>query len=357
MSRVKFLLPAVFTALVVSPSLYAAQPSELEPVPGNLPVQERQALLQRKSALEAQKKALAAKARVHNQKCGKVPAGTALENECRLKMGRLRADISAYSKLFKRYNQEVRQILAVLRKARQEVAREQQEFKRRYTQWLHKRHQQVREAVRKGKGWANAVLEAIKRNRVPESALRPKSLKELQPGDILLVEPAEGKSGRTSRLIRITDHFITGRAFKFDKNLGPASHALTYIGRAPSGRALFLDNTPTSGSHIIGETEFLQTYGSRRQYVARIQAKVDGRKILRVALGAAQNAKKGKRLGSDYGVLGKDAVCSERAAFAVAKASGMSLKEHHLGYVDITPGDFFDKESVGKYFILSPLKQ
>ena len=79
--------------------------------------------------------------------------------------------------------------------------------------------------------------------------------------------------------------------------------------------------------------------------------------MLRVALGAAQNAKKGRRLGSDYGVLGKDAVCSERAGFAVAKASGVDLKGHHLGPIDITPGDYFDKESVGKYFIISPLKK
>ena len=49
-------------------------------------------------------------------------------------------------------------------------------------------------------------------------------------------------------------------------------------------------------------------------------------------------------------------VCSERAGIAVAKATGLDLQTRRLGPIDITPGDFFDAQSVGKYFVVSPLE-
>ena len=59
-----------------------------------------------------------------------------------------------------------------------------------------------------------------------------------------------------------------------------------------------------------------------------------------------------------YGLVGKDkAVCSETAALAVAKATGLPITSRRLGPVDVTPADFFDTEGVGKYFIVSPLKE
>ena len=115
---------------------------------------------------------------------------------------------------------------------------------------------------------------------------------------------------------------------------------------------LFLDHTK-EGSRILDADAYLRKYGGRPMYIARPQAKVDGRKLWEVAREAALKKK------SDYGFIGMNVVCSERAAIAVAKATGTPIdKEHHTmkkiwGPVDITPNDFFDDNHVGKFFLVS----
>ncbi len=88
-------------------------------------------------------------------------------------------------------------------------------------------------------------------------------------------------------------------------------------------------------------------------YVARPQTKVDGRELWETARESALQKQ------SDYGVRGGNVVCSERAAIAVAKATGVPLQEEHhvlsnfLPGIDITPNDFFDEKHAGKYFLIS----
>ena len=102
---------------------------------------------------------------------------------------------------------------------------------------------------------------------------------------------------------------------------------------------------------MIGQTEFEQKYGKRGVYVARPLPKVDGRELLHYALEAAQNA---RDRGSDFGVLGKGkAVCSERALFGIARATGINMTNNRR-LIDVTPGDFFDAndQGVGVYFTI-----
>jgi hypothetical protein len=240
------------------------------------------------------------------------------------------------------------------------VAREQDEFEKMNEAWLKKQQELIKEAVERDRRRTEEIMNSIKADHVP-----PPPPNALQPGDILLIAPEMGD--RTSNIIAITDHFYRGEVFKaarearggFEAEEGSVSHALTFLGYSAGGQALYLDHTPFRGSHIIGETEFQETYGRRDQYVARPKAKLDGRRLLEVALEAAQRTREGKGVldWTDYGVFGeKNAVCSERAAFAVVKASWTRLplkpKYYGLGPVDITPTDFFDEEKNGKYFTI-----
>lgn len=239
---------------------------------------------------------------------------------------------------------------------RKEVLKEQIEFEHMNAAWLRRQHELIREAVEKDKRWTNEVLASLQSIHVPEPAYRPKTLNDLKPGDILLVHPEEGPDGEGSRWIRAADNFIR-------EEKTPASHALTFIGRSAGGRMLFLDHTSSRGSHIIGETEFYDTYMHRRMDVAVAKPvyKVDGRKLLEAALEAHEKEKRHKGPGSTFGLFGKDLVCSEAAAIAVGKATGEEFRPggwrgriKAISPVDITPGDFYDDEHLGKYFIISP---
>ena len=126
------------------------------------------------------------------------------------------------------------------------------------------------------------------------------------------------------------------------------SHALTFV-KEVGGTFLFLDHT-SEGTRILDDRTFLAEYGAREMYVARPHAIVDGRALWQEARAAAL------RPASDYGLLGDDVVCSERAGIAVARVTGTE-PDRRLGPVDITPGDFFDTEgATGKHFSVTRLR-
>ncbi len=124
---------------------------------------------------------------------------------------------------------------------------------------------------------------------------------------------------------------------------------------------LFLDHT-LDGSRIIGETEFHRAYGNRAADVAVLAKPLTaegGKRLHRAALEAIQNSDKTRILGlfsTDFGPFGDAMVCSEKARWAVGKASGLPIQGKKAWGVDISPGDFYDKETGGKYFVISPLK-
>jgi len=239
--------------------------------------------------------------------------------------------------------------------SRRIVQAEQDEFDTENAAWRKRQEELIRQAVAQDTQWKNEVLASIKAIRVPSPIFRPKALEDAHPGDILLVTPDDSLIAQTiataDPLYRAIDYFSLGDVSAPDFQTGRASHALTVV-KAVNGEILFLDHTK-EGSRILNKEDYLRKYGGRAIYVARPQAVVDGRELWDVARDAAlQKA-------SDYGLFGSNVVCSERAAIAVAKATQLPLQTEghrlggYLGPVDITPNDFFDREHVGKYFVIS----
>jgi hypothetical protein len=232
---------------------------------------------------------------------------------------------------------------------------EQDEFEKMNAAWLRKQQELIRQSVEADKKWKNEVLASIKEIRVPSPIFRPKALKDLRPGDILLIAPDNSLTSqaivRADPFYRAIDYYFGGDVSKPKFKKGPVSHAMTYV-KTVNGEMLFLDHT-REGSRILNTEDFIKKYGSREMYIARPQAKVDGRELWETSREAALKRK------SDYGVRGANVVCSERAAIAVAKATALPLQEEHhilgkvLPGIDITPNDFFDDKHAGKYFLIS----
>lgn len=131
---------------------------------------------------------------------------------------------------------------------------------------------------------------------------------------------------------------------------GRATRVLTFIRRV-DGAALFLDHT-LEGSRVLNEKELPRKYAGRLAYIAKPQARVDGRALWEAAREAALKPE------SDHGLFGDSLVCSERAAVVVARATGTAMQREHHGFgifgpIDITPADFFDDKHVGKHFLVS----
>ena len=182
-------------------------------------------------------------------------------------------------------------------------------------------------------------------------------LSGLNPGDVVLVAPASAQrdvAGAASGgmiqagdyLRRVaTDFAEGGLARAAATEAQPASHALAFVG-VVDGRMLFLNHNPGRPSEIVDYRQVLVEYGGREMFVARPQLPVDGRALWQ----AAQDQ-------VDYGVVGNRVVCSERVGLAIARATGTTLTNDRLGPLDITPGDFFDRENnVGKHFVVTRLR-
>lgn len=235
------------------------------------------------------------------------------------------------------------------------VRREQDEYDWLRAEWLRKQQELIRQSVACDTKWRREVMASIKAIKVPNPAARPKELDDLMPGDILLM----GLDGTVKAeaiafgdaLYRAIDAVYGGRAAKPAARKPSVYHALTFI-KSVDGKRLYLNHSP-GGSRLLDEEGLLREYGGQLVYIAKPQAKVDGRILWEVAREAALKQK------SDYGVFGNSVVCSERAAIAVAKATGTDMdKQTHLyglGGIDITPADFFDEKHVGKFFLISTL--
>lgn len=182
-------------------------------------------------------------------------------------------------------------------------------------------------------------------------------LSGLNPGDVVLVAPASGhrdvagavsggaiQAGDYLRRVA-TDFAEGGLARAATTEAQPASHALAFVG-VVDGRMLFLNHNPGRPSEIVDYRQVLVEYGGREMFVARPQLPVDGRALWQ----AAQD-----QIG--YGVVADRVVCSERVGLAIARATGIALGHDRLGPIDITPGDFFDRENnVGKHFVVTRLR-
>jgi hypothetical protein len=177
-------------------------------------------------------------------------------------------------------------------------------------------------------------------------------MSDLLPGDVVLLAP-EGWAvvvPPVDRFYRVAEDLARGDVFAaIEAKTAPASHALTFVKRV-NGKLLFLDHTH-QGSRILDLESFEKQYSGRKLYVARPETVPDGRALWEAAREAAL-----KSTSADFGVLPGQIVCSERAAVAVAKSTGLNLRGNRLGPIDVTPADFFDQQNIGKYFVVSPLE-
>jgi hypothetical protein len=352
------LVPLVFK---VDPVLSQNVPRIMD-IPESLPVLQRQELSAQRDHIIKARNEIREKTDSHNRQCTNVEVSSAIAATCAIEQTRLKERIIAYGEEVKKYNESVKKALAgappdIAAPVSPSVRKEQEEFDQRNTEWLRRQQKLIKQAVGEDKAWTNEAIASIKALRVPNPDFRPQSLDELKPGDILLLAPDDSLTAAgitvVDPLYRAIDFFSAGDVSAPGLKRGAVSHALTFI-RTVNGEMLFLDHTK-EGSRILNRDAYLRKYGKRPMYIARPQAKVDGRKLWEVAREAAMKKK------SDYGLIGKNVVCSERAAIAVAKATGTPIdKEHHTmkkiwGPVDITPNDFFDDKHVGKFFLVSTI--
>lgn len=358
-AAIRIILLTLLAAPLIVPAPATAQVPQPVTVPADLAGPTRGELTTRRQALVGEREALRARVKSHNAKCRGVEKGSAAAAECASAQPALNAAVQEYAAAVKAFNADVAAAIDWAISAA--AAAEQDEFDRMNAAWLRKQEEMIRESVARNRAWTNEVLASIQAIRVPEAGPRPKTLRDLQPGDIVLMAPV-GLSGAAivgaDRLTRAADLIAQGEIFRgIHTEREQVSHAVTVV-KSVSGQLLFLDNTTNrfgnafarkEGSHIITEREFLASYGGRVAFVAKPQALVDGRRLWEAAREAALQRK------GDFGLVGDKVVCTERAGLAVARATGLPLIRDRLGPVDLTPGDFFDQQGVGKYFVVSPI--
>ncbi len=228
------------------------------------------------------------------------------------------------------------------------VNKEQSQYENSNKEWLSKQQDLIRQVAASEKKRNIEILSAMSKATVPN--LPPKSLNDLKSGDIILLKP--DSSSRGSRAIPYGDLLSRWVHGSHTPQKYDISHSVVYL-KTVNGKRLYLDHTiDDKFARIIDEDIFLKRYGKRLSYVARPKAVIDGKKLWAVARKAALKDN------TPYGVFGKSVVCSELDRFAVVQASGrrLPLNETRFG-PDITPADFIDPETEGKYFVVTPLKK
>lgn len=320
---------------------------ELVLVPLDLPDPPRGDLLSRWKMLVDRRDAMRKEVREHNDRCRSVPEDSPAAAGCARAQTAVRATIAGYAAAARRFNADLD--AAAQQAFAAALLAEAAELARAREAWTRKVEGLVREAAARTRAWSDDVRVAIAAVTIPSPSTRFSALNNLEPGDVVLLAPTDA-TGRiiveADRFARMAESFATGdvmQAYATDRR--DVAHAVTVVKRV-AGQLLILDHT-LGGSRMLGERDFQRLYGGRPYYVARPRDAVDGRTLWSTARDAALQRK------SDYGLFGEKAVCSERAAVCVARATGRA-EPHRLGPVDMTPADFFDREGRGKYFVIMP---
>lgn len=327
--------------LALATSAFAEKAPKLRELPAQLAASDREALASRRSALVERRDALFAKVKDHNERCTGVEEGSPRDAECRREKAELDALTSAYATDARAFNQAVTDAEVAAA-----VAKEQDEFEKMQAAWLVRQHEAIRQKVEAEKPQIDAVLHAL-RERKPAP---PLTLKELLPGDVILVGPDPDSKGskripKADQLLRRARQWYEGGDEEIQRE--ELAHALTCV-KSVDGRLLFLDDQYGDGkARVIEEKEFLRMYEHRDRLVARPHVPVDGAKLWTAAKDLA---------GTPYGVGEGKYVCSEVAGVAVGKAINRQLLRDRFGPVDLTPADFVDPEEAGSWFTLRPMQ-
>lgn len=235
-----------------------------------------------------------------------------------------------------------------------EAIREQVEFETQYAAWEKKQQQLIQDRLREPNKTAGAIQRALAANVPP---LPGKTFSQLQSGDVLLIEP----DGLLSEMINREDNAATAGG-----NKSFASHTVIYL-KEINGTKLFLDNQLGEGPRVITDRDFLNKYGHRGMDVATLGTLAEplkpeeGEALYNAALVMhKQNYQKASNNwwgGTNYGVVGKDVVCSE-ADWALIKNTGKFLPKSFdrtkVEYgIDFSPADYYNSP----YFVVTPLQQ
>ncbi|MCK4347962.1 MAG: tetratricopeptide repeat protein [Thermoplasmatales archaeon] len=219
--------------------------------------------------------------------------------------------------------------------------------------WLPDQRQIIIKAIEQDEKYTEELLVAINTLRYSEPLHRPKALSELIPGDILLMEP----EGAVGHMLAVADQLSRGRFLETGETEEPASHAVMFYKRDESGTMWFLDHRAKEGSRLIDKELFTKRYSHRKIDVARPRRNIEGKKIWKAVTSVIKKSKEGSIGGSDFGFFGNNLVCSERMGLIIVKIADLKISKRPLNPVTITPGDFYDPDEIGKYFVVTPLIQ
>ena len=229
---------------------------------------------------------------------------------------------------------------------------EQNKFEKIDATFMEIQEKLIRQRLEEPNKWCNALAASLTTKAPP---LPYKKFNELQPGDVLLIEP----DSKVSEALRKGDRYLSG-----DKT-SDASHTVLYLKEA-NGRKLFLDNQPGEGPRIVEENYILKKYGQRETQLAQLAQplnKEDGDRLYAAAKKMeAKNKNSVKEKANNwfdktnYGGWGKDDVVCSEADWALLNAAGREIPKSGdqlktgLG-IDFSPADYLNPQ----YFLVTPL--
>jgi hypothetical protein len=240
---------------------------------------------------------------------------------------------------------------------------EQFRLEHKSAEWLAEKDAAILERLSKNNPYYDGMYKSLKTNAPPP--LQEKTFKELQTGDIILLNAAgEGKN-----LINEADKFLSGT------DSSSASHALIFL-KEVNGKKLFLDNQPNlsvtsnktlAGPRIISEEQYWEIYGQREGKVARLAEPLTPQQAKDMYEAASELAKEQLKekpfmdlgffsFGSNYGTAGTNMVCSESSRWVLIQ-SGVPIKEttdflkKNVLSINFSPADFVKSTN----FIIRPL--
>jgi len=345
MYQVKRYYLLVFILLLIP--LYANIP-ELSEIPNKISSTQKAKLSHSKSLLNGRWDVIVTKVGAHNQKCQNVASNTQLSSTCRQNMAKLQSELASYIKDVDQFNMDI--INASKDIISQLVMKEQSYYEQRSKEWLQKQQKLVKDAVDSEEKRDKEILSAIMQDKVPTSL--PKNLKDLNPGDVILFKKGEGAFSNAIPYGDLLLRWMRDKSIKSKKY--DISHSIVYL-KTVNGKRLYLDHQlGDKFARVIDEDLFLKRYEKRLSYVARPKALLSGKKLWDAAKGSALKDN------TPYGVFGTSIVCSEIGRFAVIEASAKKLSfldNEWWGPVGMTPADFIDPATRGRYFTISTLEK
>lgn len=332
--------------LLYSP-LFANIP-ELVEIPDGLSNSQNKKFTHTKTLLDKRWDVIFTKVNSHNQKCQNVASNTQLASTCRKKMGNLQSELALYIKDVEQFNSDIANISKNTNS--EIVMKEQTDYEKRSKVWLQKQQDLIRKAVDSQKQGDKEILAAISEDKIPTSL--PKNLKDLSAGDVILLKKGEGAFSNAIPYGDLLLRWMRDKSIKSKKY--DISHSIVYL-KTVNGKRLYLDHQlGDKFARVIDEDLFLKRYENRLSYVARPKALLSGKKLWEAAKGSALKDN------TPYGVFGKRIVCSEIGRFAVIQASAKKLSfldNEWWGPVGMTPADFIDPATRGRYFTISTLEK